>query len=144
MATVTINNVWEKAKFDKPRQMILLAEQPDDIRIALNCYQPGANNELHYHVGTGQTFLVLRGPCIVRYKAKEEGEEAAPHEATLKEGDSILIPPDVYYQMYNPGPGEVLLYQAKQPGEAEIVVHGKGKLNNREYFTQERTAERAL
>ena len=44
MATVTINNVWEKAKFDKPRQMILLAEQPDDIRIALNCYQPGANN----------------------------------------------------------------------------------------------------
>jgi mannose-6-phosphate isomerase-like protein (cupin superfamily) len=144
MATVTITNVWDKVKFDKPRQMILLAEQPDDIRVALNCYQPGANNELHYHVGTGQTFLVLKGPCIVRYKAKEEGEAATPHEATLKEGDSILIPPDVYYQMYNPGPDNVVLYQAKQPGEGEIVVQGKGKLDSSEYFTSDRETQRAL
>jgi mannose-6-phosphate isomerase-like protein (cupin superfamily) len=141
---VTINNVWEKVKFDRPRQMVLLAEQPDDIRVALNCYQPGAQNELHYHVGTGQTFLVLKGPCIIRYKPKTKPKSEPPTEVTLKEGDSVLIPPDVYYQMYNPGPGQVVLYQAKQPGEDQVVVHGKGKLDNRQYFNTAREAQKAL
>jgi mannose-6-phosphate isomerase-like protein (cupin superfamily) len=144
MATVTINNVWKKVNFDRPRQMVLLAEQPDDIRVALNCYRPGAQNELHYHVGTGQTFLVLKGPCIIRYKPKAAPEHEPPAETTLQEGDSILIPPEVYYQMYNPGPGDVVLYQAKQPGKEEIVVHGKGRLSNRAYFTPERETQRAL
>ena len=140
---VTITNVWEKVNFDRPRQMVLLAEIPGDIRIALNCYKPGAQNELHYHVGVGQTFLCLKGPCIVRYKPKGK-EDEAPTERTLNEGDSILIPPDMYYQMYNPGPGDVVLYQAKQPGEPEIVVHGKGKVDNRAYFTAERESQTAL
>ena len=127
----------DKVKFDKPRQMILLAEQPDDIRVALNCYQPGANNELHYHVGTGQTFLVLKGTAEVKHRHKD----LPPEEnvvSILKEGDCVLIPANVYYQLHNPGPDhQVVLYQVKQPGDM-IAVEGKGVMNNKDYFTQKR------
>ena len=39
--TVTISNVWDKASFEKPRNRIVMAEEPDDLLIALNCYSPG-------------------------------------------------------------------------------------------------------
>ena len=138
--TVTISNVWDKASFEKPRNRIVMAEEPDDLLIALNCYSPGEQNEMHFHVGTGQSFLVLKGPVLLRHRSKELPEEQT-EEVTLKEGDCILIPADVYYSMRNPGPHQVILYQAKQPGDI-ISVQGKGVMNVREYFTPERTAKK--
>lgn len=140
--TVQIANVWQRANFDKPRNRVLLAEAPDDILIALNCYSPGDMNEMHYHVGTGQTFLVLKGPVILRYRHKEQPKDQTT-EVTLQEGDCILIPADVYYQMHNPGPHQVILYQAKQPSD-QIVVQGKGTLASSQYFTPERRAKKNL
>ena len=137
--TVQISNVWERANWDKPRNRVLLAEEPDDLLIALNCYSPGNKNALHFHVGTGQSFLVLKGPVILRHRHKDLPEEQT-QEATLNDGDCILIPADVYYHMENPGPHQVLLYQVKQPGDV-ISVQGKGIMNVREYFTPEWTSK---
>ena len=139
---VTIKNVWENVDFSKPRNRVLLAEEPKDLLIALNCYSPGGRNEMHFHVGSGQSFLVLKGPAVIRHRHKDQPPEETK-EATLNEGDSILIPANVYYQIHNPGPHQVVLYQVKQPGEL-ISIEGKGVQNNSTYFTEEREQQTDL
>lgn len=139
---VSINNVFEKAEFTRARKRIPLAEEPNDILIALNCYAPGSRNEMHYHVGTGQTFLVLKGQAEVKHRHKD----LPPEEnvvSTLKEGDSILIPANVYYQLHNPGPDQLVLYQVKQPGEL-VSVEGKGVLNPKDYYSKAREEQQDL
>lgn len=133
---VTINNVFEKAEFTRARKRIPLAEEPNDILIAINCYAPGGRNEMHYHVGTGQTFLVLKGTAEVKHRHKDLPPEQNV-VSTLKEGDCILIPANVYYQLHNPGPDQLVLYQVKQPGEL-VSVEGKGVLNPKDYYTKAR------
>ena len=133
---VTINNVFEKAEFTRARKRIPLAEEPNDIMIAINCYAPGGRNEMHYHVGTGQTFLVLKGTAEVKHRHKDLPPEQNV-VSTLKEGDCILIPANVYYQLHNPGPDQLVLYQVKQPGEL-VSVEGKGVLNPKDYYTKAR------
>jgi len=105
---VTINNVYEKAEYTRARKRILLAEEENDILIAINCYAPGGRNEMHYHVGTGQTFLVLKGQAEVTHRHKDLPKSDDVVSA-LKEGDSVLIPANVYYQLHNPGPEQLLL-----------------------------------
>ena len=134
---VTFANVWENVKDTRSRQRVGLAHEANDIGIAINCYAPGARNEMHYHVGTGQSFLVLKGPCVIRHRHKDLPPEDTI-ETTMQEGDCVLIPANVYYQLHNPGPDhQVVLYQVKQPGEL-IAVEGKGVMNNKDYFTQKR------
>ena len=137
--SVQISNVWEKASFDRPRKRIVLAEEAGDIRQALNCYSPGDMNEMHYHVGTGQSFLVLKGPVTMRHRHKDQPKEQT-QEVTLREGDCILIPADVYYQMQCLGPDTAVLYQVKQADDSEISVEGKGIQKSSEYFTAARQA----
>ena len=136
---VTIKNVWEAQDYSRPRNRVLLAEEPKDLLIAINCYSPGARNEMHFHVGSGQTFLVLKGPATLRHRHKDLPPEETK-EDTLSEGDCIMIPANVYYQIYNPGPHQVLLYQVKQPGEL-ISVEGKGVVDTSAYFTRDREQE---
>ena len=133
---VTINNVFEKAEFTRSRKRILLAEEKNDIMIAINCYAPGGRNEMHFHVGTGQTFLVLKGTAEVTHRHKDLPKEQDV-VSTLIEGDSVLIPANVYYQLHNPGPDQLILYQVKQPGEL-VSVEGKGILKPGSYYTKAR------
>lgn len=133
-ATVSIANVWERAA-DGGRR-VLLAEAPDDILIALNCLPPGGKVESHYHLDTGQSFLVLKGSVVIRNRYMEQPVEETT-EVTLSEGDSILIPAHVYYSLDNPGPGDLVLYQVKQP-EKKIVVDGKGEFDVHQYFARQR------
>ena len=130
-------NIWNSGESSSPRKRTLLAEERD-LMIALNCYQPGAQNELHYHVGTSQSFLVLKGSCTVRTM-----KDGVVTEHNCKSGDSILIPGGEYYQMHNQTNEPVLLYQVKKPAD-RIVVHEKGNLNNQDYFTKERDATKVL
>lgn len=139
---VTINNVWDKVEFTRARQRIALAHEPKDIEIAINCYAPGARNEMHFHVGTGQTFLVLKGTAEIRHRHKDLPAEETKTD-TLVEGGSILIPANVYYQLHNPGPDQLVLYQVKQPGEL-ISVEGKGVVKPGDYFTKDREAQADL
>ena len=139
---VTISNVWANTDFTRARKRVLLAEEPKDLLIAINCYAPGSRNEMHFHVGTGQSFLVLKGTAEVKHRHKDLPPEKNV-VSTLHEGDCVLIPANVYYQLHNPGPDQLVLYQAKQPGEL-VSVEGKGILNPGDYYTTKREAEADL
>ncbi len=123
----------------RPRERKLLSAQ-EDLIIACNVYQPGARNEFHYHKGTSQSFLVMKGNLTLRTKDEEDGE-ATEHQ--LAEGDCALIPGNQYYQLHNESDGVCLLYQVKKPGD-QIVVAGKGQITNKDYFTKRRQQEHAL
>ncbi|HEY4133768.1 MAG TPA: cupin domain-containing protein [Alphaproteobacteria bacterium] len=116
-----------------PRARIALSKE-DDLQIALNLYTPGSKNEFHYHKGTSQSFLCLKGKLTLRTK---ENESAEPVTHYLTEGMCVLMPADQYYQLDNESDAPVLLYQVKAPGD-QIVIEGKGEMNNKDYFTQQR------
>lgn len=140
MAEVT--KIYDKIDLDnpdKPRSRKLLSKS-DDLMIALNHYAPGARNEFHYHKGSSQSFLCVKGKLTVRTKENEEADPVTHH---LTEGMCVLIPGNQYYQLHNESDQPALLYQVKKPGD-QIVVAGKGQLSNRDYFTKERQAETAL
>lgn len=140
MAEVTkIYDKIDLANPEKPRQRKLLSKV-DDLMIALNHYAPGARNEFHYHKGSSQSFLCVKGKLTVRTK---DSEDAEPVTHQLTEGMCVLIPGNQYYQLHNESNEPALLYQVKKPGD-QIVVAGRGQLNNKDYFTQQRQAEVAL
>ncbi|MGY9004763.1 MAG: cupin domain-containing protein [Alphaproteobacteria bacterium] len=137
-----INNLFDKVDIEnppKPRQRTLIAAQ-EDLIIACNVYKPGARNEFHYHVGTSQSFLVMKGILTLRTKDSEDGEATEIH---LNEGECALIPGNQYYQLHNETDGNCMLYQVKKPGD-QIVIAGKGQLNNKDYFTEGRQKETTL
>jgi mannose-6-phosphate isomerase-like protein (cupin superfamily) len=140
MAEVT--KIYDKIDLnnpDKPRARKLLFKS-DDLMIALNHYAPGARNEFHYHKGSSQSFLCVKGKLTVRTK---DNEDADPVIHQLTEGMCVLIPGNQYYQLHNESDQPALLYQVKKPGD-QIVVAGKGQLSNRDYFTKERQTQTAL
>jgi mannose-6-phosphate isomerase-like protein (cupin superfamily) len=140
MAEVTkIYDMLDLNNPEKPRQRKLLSKV-DDLMIALNHYAPGARNEFHYHKGSSQSFLCVKGKLTVRTK---DSEDAEPVTHQLTEGMCVLIPGNQYYQLHNESNEPALLYQVKKPGD-QIVVAGRGQLNNRDYFTKDRQAEVAL
>jgi mannose-6-phosphate isomerase-like protein (cupin superfamily) len=124
---------------ERPRQRKLLSKE-EDLLIALNHYAPGARNEFHYHKGTSQSFLCVKGKLTVRTKDTEDAEPEIHH---LTEGMCVLVPGGQYYQLHNESDQPALLYQVKKPGD-QIVVAGRGQLSNRDYFTRDRQEQTAL
>ncbi len=140
MAHVT--RIFDKIDIDhpeKPRERKLLFKE-SDLMIALNHYAPGARNEFHYHKGSSQSFLCVKGKLTVRTKDSEDAEPATHY---LTEGMCVLIPGNQFYQLHNESELPALLYQVKRPGD-QIVVAGKGQLTNSDYFTEDRQAQVAL
>jgi mannose-6-phosphate isomerase-like protein (cupin superfamily) len=140
MAHVT--RIFDKIDIDhpeKPRERKLLFKE-SDLMIALNHYAPGARNEFHYHKGSSQSFLCVKGKLTVRTKDSEDAEPATHY---LTEGMCVLIPGNQFYQLHNESEAPALLYQVKRPGD-QIVVAGKGQLTNSDYFTEDRQAQVAL
>ena len=123
----------------RPRERKLLCAQ-EDLIIACNVYQPGARNEFHYHKGTSQSFLVMKGTLTLRTMNEEGGEV---EENQLEAGQCALIPGGQYYQLHNETDAVCLLYQVKKPGD-QIVVAGRGQLTNKDYFTKERQQDHVL
>lgn len=137
-----VTKIFDKvdlANKERPRERVLLSKE-SDLMIALNVYQPGSRNEFHYHKGTSQSFLCVKGTLTIRTK---ESEDAEPVAHKLTEGMCVLVPANQYYQLDNEGDEPVMLYQVKKPGD-EIVVAGKGKLNNADYFTKARQTQAVL
>ncbi|HEY4134671.1 MAG TPA: cupin domain-containing protein [Alphaproteobacteria bacterium] len=118
---------------DGPRGRVLLSQE-DDLLIALNLCPPGSQNEFHYHKGSSQSFLCMEGEMTVRTKENEGSEPVVHH---LTPGMCVLVPGNQYYQLHNESDKPTLLYQVKRPGD-QIVVEGKGPVNNRDYFDKMR------
>ncbi len=114
-----------------PHGRVLLS-QVGDLLIALNLMPPGSQNEFHYHKGSSQSFLCFEGKMTVRTKENESAEPVVHH---LTAGMCVLVPADQYYQLHNESDEMAILYQVKAPGD-QIVVQGKGAINNKDYFTK--------
>jgi len=78
--------------------------QTDRAHIALNCYEPEANDEMHCHPGSDHTFLVIEGECTM--KGLNEGEEYK-----LTQHQAVHVPAGYFYQLNNTGSGRLILYQ---------------------------------
>jgi len=76
----------------------------DRCHIALNCYEPGINDEMHCHPGSDHTFFVVEGECTI--KGLKSGEE---YKLTQHQG--VHIPAGYFYQLNNSGAGRLVLYQ---------------------------------
>ena len=76
----------------------------DRCHIALNCYEPGVNDEMHCHPGSDHTFFVVEGECTI--KGLKNGEE---HRLTQHQG--VHIAAGYFYQLNNTGKGRLILYQ---------------------------------
>ena len=48
------------------------ATASDRCHIALNCYEPGANDEMHCHPGSDHTFFVVEGECTMKFVVEGE------------------------------------------------------------------------
>ena len=94
-----------QVRWDSPTgRNYVRATQTDRCHIALNCYEPGVNDEMHCHPGSDHTFFVVEGECTL--KGLKSGEE---YRLTQLEG--VHIPAGYFYQLNNTGPGRLILYQ---------------------------------
>ena len=141
MAYVTkIAEAVEKRKnSEEGAQGRLLLSQENDLLIAINLCPPGSQNEFHFHKGSSQSFLCLEGEMTVRTK-EHEGSDIVTHHLTP--GMCVLVPGDQYYQLHNESDKPTTLYQVKRPGD-QIVIEGKGPINNRDYFDKLRASRKA-
>src|SRR5262245_59639945 len=65
--------------------------QSDRCHIALNCYEPGVNDEMHCHPGSDHTFFVVEGECTM--KGLMDGEEYK-----LSQHQAVHVPAGWFYQ----------------------------------------------
>jgi mannose-6-phosphate isomerase-like protein (cupin superfamily) len=95
----------EQTSWDKStgRNYVRLTDG-DRCHIALNCYEPGVNDEMHCHPGSDHTFFVVEGECTI--KGLKDGEE---HKLTQHQG--VHIAAGYFYQLNNTGEGRLILYQ---------------------------------
>ena len=78
--------------------------QTERAHIALNCYEPGANDEMHCHPGSDHTFLVIEGECTMKGLNESEEYKLTQHQA-------VHVPAGYFYQLNNTGSGRLILYQ---------------------------------
>lgn len=102
-----VSSLDDYAGFDSPtgRKLIILSQQ-DEAAACINCYAPGAADEMHCHPGSEHTFLVWRGKLHVT--GVEDGEEW-----TLAPGQFVHIAAGYYYRLHNPGPEPAVYCQLR-------------------------------
>jgi len=77
--------------------------QSERCHIALNCYEPGVNDEMHCHPGSDHTFFVVEGECTMKF--------LKGGEARLTQHQAVHVPAGYFYQLNNSGKGRLVLYQ---------------------------------
>jgi len=88
-----IGNVEKAARFDSPTgvQRVTVTKFRD-CEVAINCYEPGAHDEMHCH-NEDQTFIILEGECTMKFP---DGGESV-----LKPGMMATITGGSFYQLNN-------------------------------------------
>ena len=92
-----VSSVEDNAGFSSPtgRNFIMLTKEKAS-RVVINCYDPGASDEMHCHPGSEHTFLVWKGQ--LHLTGIEDGEDV-----TLGPGQFVQIAAGYYYRLHNPG-----------------------------------------
>ena len=103
-----IGNLEKAARFDSPTgvQRVTVTKYKD-CEVAINCYEPGAHDEMHCHPGGDHAFLIWSGKLHITGVESGEDIVAGP-------GDVIHIKGGYYYKLHNPGP-ERAIYANFQP-----------------------------
>ena len=74
ISKITVVDAEKQAEWGRPTgRNYVRPTQTERAHIALNCYEPGVNDELHCHPGSDHTFFVVQGECTM--KGLKEGEE---------------------------------------------------------------------
>lgn len=125
-----VSGLDDHAVFDSAtgRKLIILTQQ-DEAAVCINCYAPGAADEMHCHPGSEHTFLVWRGKLHVT--GVEEGEEW-----TLAPGQFVHIAAGYYYRLHNPGPEPAVYCQfrtisAKPPKRGMVLFEESARGKSR-------------
>ena len=87
-----VSSVEDNAGFSSPtgRNFIMLTKEKA-YRVVINCYDPGASDEMHCHPGSEHTFLVWQGQ--LHLTGIEDGEDV-----TLGPGQFVQIAAGYYYR----------------------------------------------
>src|ERR1051325_8034893 len=105
ISKITVVDTEKQAQWGKPTgRNYVRPTQTERAHIALNCYEPGVNDELHCHPGSDHTFFVVQGECTM--KGLKEGEEFH-----LKQHQAVHVPAGIFYQLNNTGKERLILYQ---------------------------------
>ena len=126
-------NIPENVRDDDPLGLNfvqLAMHQESGVRI--NCYAPGASDEMHCHPGSEHTFLVWKGKLHIR--GIEEGEDIV-----VGPGEFVHIDAGYYYRLHNPGPEPAVYCQfhtirARKP-KKEMVFFSESARGKREAAT---------
>jgi quercetin dioxygenase-like cupin family protein len=115
VASVDDNAMWPSPT---GRNFIMLSKEKDS-RVVINCYDPGASDEMHCHPGSEHTFLVWKGQ--LHLTGIEDGEDV-----TLGPGQFVQIAAGYYYRLHNPGTEPAVYCQfgtvpANQPKRTTVL-----------------------
>jgi len=94
------------------------ATASERLHIALNCYEPGINDEMHCHPGSDHTFFVVEGECTMKF--------LKGGEARLTQHQGVHVPAGYFYQLNNTGKERLVLYQVStqpdpRPKKTKVV-----------------------
>jgi mannose-6-phosphate isomerase-like protein (cupin superfamily) len=103
---------------DTGRNFVQLTKM-EESGVRINCYAPGASDEMHCHPGSEHSFVVWQGKLHVT--GVEDGEDI-----TVGPGEFVQIDAGYYYRLHNPGPEAAVYVQfhsirAKGPGESTVL-----------------------
>jgi mannose-6-phosphate isomerase-like protein (cupin superfamily) len=105
LTATTVIDAVKDAQWGRPTgRNYVRATRTQRCHIALNCYEPGVNDEMHCHPGSDHTFFVVQGECTIKGLKKDEEYKLTPHQA-------VHIPAGYFYQLNNSGSGRLILYQ---------------------------------
>lgn len=91
-------SIPENVRFGSPtgRNFVQIT-QMEESGVRINCYAPGASDEMHCHPGSEHTFLVWQGK--LHLSGVEDGEDIE-----VGPGEFVHIDAGYYYRLHNPGP----------------------------------------
>lgn len=103
---------------DTGRNFVQLTKM-EESGVRINCYEPGASDEMHCHPGSEHSFLVWKGKLHIT--GVEDGEDI-----TVGPGEFVQIDAGYYYRLHNPGPEPAVYVQfhsirAKAPKESTVL-----------------------
>jgi mannose-6-phosphate isomerase-like protein (cupin superfamily) len=105
ISKITVVDAEKQAQWGKPTgRNYVRATHSDRCHIALNCYEPGVNDELHCHPGSDHTFFVVQGECTMKGLKEDE-------DFVLKQHQAVHVPAGFFYQLNNTGTERLILYQ---------------------------------
>lgn len=124
---------------DTGRNFVQLTKM-EESGVRINCYAPGASDEMHCHPGSEHSFLVWQGKLHIT--GVEDGEDV-----TVGPGEFVQIDAGYYYRLHNPGPEPAVYVQfhsirtkapAKAPKEGTVLFSqsARGKRASAENRTE--------